>query len=215
MKLQLAIDLEDIDGAIKLIDKTKDYVDVFEYGTPLVINFGLEGLQKIRKAFPDITLLADLKIMDVAPYEVAQAYKYGADITTILAQAEDQSIKDAIKGAREAKKEILVDMIAVRDIEKRTKEVDQMGADYVCTHTGYDTQDLGETPFETFHKMKSNTTKTKTAVAGGIKIDTADQIIEENPDLLIVGGGIATVDDPAAAAKTIKDKMIAAGKVNE
>lgn len=91
MKLQLAIDLEDIDGAIKLIDKTKDYVDVFEYGTPLVINFGLEGLQKIRKAFPDITLLADLKIMDVAPYEVAQAYKYGADITTILAQAEDQS----------------------------------------------------------------------------------------------------------------------------
>lgn len=106
-------------------------------------------------------------------------------------------------------------MIAVRDIEKRTKEVDQMGADYVCTHTGYDTQDLGETPFETFHKMKSNTTKTKTAVAGGIKIDTADQIIEENPDLLIVGGGIATVDDPAAAAKTIKDKMIAAGKVNE
>lgn len=215
MKLQLAIDLEDIDGSIKLIDKTKDYVDVFEYGTPLVINFGLEGLQKIRKAFPDITLLADLKIMDVAPYEVAQAYKYGADITTILAQAEDQSIKDAIKGAREAKKEILVDMIAVRDIEKRTKEVDQMGADYVCTHTGYDTQDLGETPFETFHKMKSNTTKTKTAVAGGIKIDTADQIIEENPDLLIVGGGIATVDDPAAAAKTIKDKMIAAGKVNE
>lgn len=215
MKLQLAIDLEDIDGAIKLIDKTKDYVDVFEYGTPLVINFGLEGLQKIRDKFPDITLFADLKIMDVAPYEVAQAYKYGADMTSILGQAEDQSIKDAVKGAREAGKKILVDMIAVRDIEKRTKEVDEMGADYVCTHTGYDLQDLGETPFETFHKMKANTTKTKTAVAGGIKIDTADQIIAENPDLLIVGGGIATVDDPTAAAKAIKDKIIKAGKADE
>jgi 3-hexulose-6-phosphate synthase len=48
MKLQLAIDLEDVQGAIDLIQKTKDSIDVFEYGTPLVINFGLEGLKKIR-----------------------------------------------------------------------------------------------------------------------------------------------------------------------
>ncbi|GAA3181518.1 orotidine 5'-phosphate decarboxylase / HUMPS family protein [Fructilactobacillus sanfranciscensis] len=73
MKIQLAIDLEDVDGAIKLIEKTKDSIDIFEYDTPLVINFGLEGLAKIRKQFPDITLLADLKIMDVAVYEVNQA----------------------------------------------------------------------------------------------------------------------------------------------
>ena len=75
MKLQLAIDLEDVQGAIALIEKTKDSIDIFEYGTPLVINFGLEGLQKIRETFPDITLLADLKIMDVASYEVGQAFK--------------------------------------------------------------------------------------------------------------------------------------------
>ena len=92
MKLQLAIDLEDIQGAINLIRKTKDSIDIFEYGTPLVINFGLEGLQKIRTEFPDIMLLADLKIMDVASYEVTQAFKYGADITTILGVAEDHSI---------------------------------------------------------------------------------------------------------------------------
>ena len=49
MKLQLAIDLEDVQGAIALIEKTKDSIDIFEYGTPLVINFGLEGLQKIRE----------------------------------------------------------------------------------------------------------------------------------------------------------------------
>ena len=33
MKLQLAIDLEDVQGAIDLIQKTKDSIDVFEYGT--------------------------------------------------------------------------------------------------------------------------------------------------------------------------------------
>lgn len=123
MKLQLAIDLEDIDGAINLIESTKESIDIFEYGTPLVINFGLEGLQKIRDRFPDITLLADLKIMDVASYEVNQAFKYGADITTILGVAEDQSIKDAVAAAHEAGKQLLVDMIGVQDVADRKSVV--------------------------------------------------------------------------------------------
>lgn len=204
MKLQLAIDLEDIQGAINLIRKTKDSIDIFEYGTPLVINFGLEGLQKIRTEFPDITLLADLKIMDVASYEVTQAFKYGADITTILGVAEDQSIKDAIKTAHEAGKEILVDMMGVQDIENRAREVDEFGADYVGTHTGYDLQALGQNPFEAFNLIKNNVSKTKTAIAGGIKLSESEEIKKANPDLLIVGGAISTADDPAEAAAEFK-----------
>ena len=204
MKLQLAIDLEDIQGAINLIRKTKDSIDIFEYGTPLVINFGLEGLQKIRTEFPDITLLADLKIMDVASYEVTQAFKYGADITTILGVAEDQSIKDAIKAAHEAGKEILVDMIGVQDIENRAREVDEFGADYVGTHTGYDLQALGQNPFEEFNLIKNNVSKTKTAIAGGIKLSASEEIKKANPDLLIIGGAISTADDPAEAAAEFK-----------
>lgn len=204
MKLQLAIDLEDIQGAINLIRKTKDSIDIFEYGTPLVINFGLEGLQKIRTEFPDITLLADLKIMDVASYEVTQAFKYGADITTILGVAEDQSIKDAIKAAHEAGKEILVDMIGVKDIENRAREVDEFGADYVGTHTGYDLQALGQNPFEEFNLIKNNVSKTKTAIAGGIKLSASEEMKKANPDLLIIGGAISTVDDPAEAAAEFK-----------
>lgn len=204
MKLQLAIDLEDIQGAINLIRKTKDSIDIFEYGTPLVINFGLEGLQKIRTEFPDITLLADLKIMDVASYEVTQAFKYGADITTILGVAEDQSIKDAIKTAHEAGKEILVDMIGVQDIENRAREVDEFWADYVGTHTGYDLQALGQNPFEEFNLITNNVSKTKTAIAGGIKLSASEEIKKANPDLLIIGGAISTADDPAEAAAEFK-----------
>lgn len=207
MKLQLAIDLEDVDGAIELIQKTKADVDVFEYGTPLVINFGLEGLQKIREKFPDITLLADLKIMDVASYEVEQAYKYGADITTILAAAEDQSIKDAVSAAHKANKKLLVDMIGIHDVATRTQQIDALDADYIGTHTGYDLQALGETPLETFKTIKQNVKNTQTAVAGGIKVTTAQKIIDAGPDLLIVGGGIATTDDPAQAAHEIKAMM--------
>ena len=154
MKIQLAIDLEDVDGAIKLIKKTKDSIDIFEYGTPLVINFGLEGLAKIRKQFPDITLLADLKIMDVAAYEVNQAVKYGAD--------------------------------------------------YIGTHTGYDLQAKGETPFEIFALIKENVKNTKTAIAGGIKLANLEEVKQADPDLLIVGGGISSTDDPTKVAEELK-----------
>ena len=204
MKLQLAIDLEDVQGAIDLIQKTKDSIDIFEYGTPLVINFGIEGLKKIRAEFPDITLLADLKIMDVASYEVNQAFVYGADITTILGVAEDQSIKDAVKAAHEAGKELLVDMIGVQDIATRAREIDAFGADYIGTHTGYDLQALGQDPFETFNIIKNNVSNTKTAIAGGIKLTAAEEIKSANPDLLIIGGAISTVDDPATAAAEFK-----------
>lgn len=197
--------MEDVDGAIALIEKTKDYIDIFEYGTPLVINFGLEGLKKIRERFPDITLLADLKIMDVASYEVEQAFKYGADITTILGAAEDQSIKDAIAAAHKAGKELLVDMIAVPDVAQRTKEVDAFGPDYIGTHTGYDLQAVGETPFTTFNDVKNNVTTTKTAIAGGIKLSNVAEVRDAKPDLLIIGGGIATADDPAAAAAEFRN----------
>ena len=41
----------------------------------------------------------------------------------------------------------------------------------------------------------------KVAVASGIKPDTIKDIVAENPDLIIVGGGIANADDPVEAAK--------------
>lgn len=51
-------------------------------------------------------MLADLKIMDAAGYEVSQAAA-GADIITILATAEDESIKGAVAEAKKQGKEIL------------------------------------------------------------------------------------------------------------
>ena len=69
----------------------------------------------------------------------------GADIITILGTAEDESIKGAVAEAKQQGKKILVDIIAVKDLAGRTKEVDTMGVDYTCVHTGYDLQALKKT----------------------------------------------------------------------
>ncbi|AST95776.1 MULTISPECIES: 3-hexulose-6-phosphate synthase [Shouchella] len=204
MKLQLALDLVNIPEAIELVAEVQDSIDVVEIGTPIINSLGHEAVRAMKKAYPNLTVLADVKIMDAAGYEVQQASAAGADIVTILGAAEDSSIRGAVEAAKEEGKEILVDMIAVKDIETRAKELDQLGVDYICVHTGYDLQAEGKDSFEDLRKIKTVVKNAKTAIAGGIKLETLPEVIKAQPDLVIVGGGITSKEDKKTAAQEIK-----------
>jgi 3-hexulose-6-phosphate synthase len=202
MELQLALDLVNIPQGIELVKEVEEHIDIVEIGTPVVINEGLHAVKAMKEAFPNLKVLADLKIMDAAGYEVMKASEAGADIITILGTAEDESITGAVAEAKEQGKKILVDMIAVKDLAGRAKEVDAMGVDYICVHTGYDLQAVGKNSFEDLQTIKSVVKNAKTAIAGGIKLDTLPEVIKVQPDLVIVGGGITgQADKKAAAAK--------------
>lgn len=97
MELQLALDLVNIPEAKQLVKEVEEYVDIVEIGTPVIINEGLRAVKEIKQEFPHLKVLADLKIMDAAAYEVMKASEAGADIITILGVAEDLSIKGAVK----------------------------------------------------------------------------------------------------------------------
>ena len=116
MKLQLALDLVDIPQAIELVKEVEAFIDIVEIGTPVINKEGLKAVSEIKAAFPNLEVLADVKIMDAAAYEVSNAIAAGADIVTILGQAEDSSIKGAVEEAIKQGKKILVDLIAVKDI---------------------------------------------------------------------------------------------------
>ncbi|MCG7313792.1 3-hexulose-6-phosphate synthase [Priestia flexa] len=215
MELQLALDLVNIPEAIELVKQVEEHIDIVEIGTPVVINEGLHAVKAVKEAFPNLKVLADLKIMDAAGYEVMKASEAGADIITILGAAEDMSIKGAVEEAKKQGKKILVDMIAVKDLAGRAKEVDAMGVDYICVHTGYDLQAVGKNSFEDLQTIKGVVKNAKTAIAGGIKLNTLPEVIKVQPDLVIVGGGITgQADIKAAAAKMqqmIKEQTVTAG----
>ncbi|PLR82942.1 3-hexulose-6-phosphate synthase [Bacillus canaveralius] len=200
MELQLALDLVNIQEAIELVREVEEHIDIVEIGTPVVINEGLRAVKEMKEAFPNLKVLADLKIMDAAGYEVMKASEAGADIVTILGAAEDESIKGAVEEAKKQGKKILVDMIAVKDLQGRAKEVDALGVDYICVHTGYDLQAVGQNSFEDLATIKRVVKNAKTAIAGGIKLETLPEVIKAQPDLVIVGGGITGKEDRKAAA---------------
>lgn len=204
MKLQLALDLVNIPDGIALVKEVEPYIDIVEIGTPIVINEGLHAVKAMKEAFPHLEVLADLKIMDAGGYEIMKAAEAGADLVTVLGATNDMTIKGAVEEAKKQNKQILVDMINVADLEKRAREVDALGVDYICVHTGYDQQAAGENPFEDLLTIKRAVTNAKTAVAGGIKLETLPEVIKAAPDLVIVGGGITGAADRAAVASEIQ-----------
>ncbi|VEF47194.1 3-hexulose-6-phosphate synthase [Bacillus freudenreichii] len=213
MQLQLALDLVNIPEAKELVKEVEEHVDIVEIGTPIINKEGHKAVKEIKDAFPNMTVLADVKVMDAGAYEVMNASQAGADIVTILGATDDITIKGAVEEAKKHGTQILVDMINVPNLEQRAKEIDALGVDYICVHTGYDGQAAGQNPFEQLKVIKNVVKNAKTAIAGGIKLDTLPQVVDAEPDLVIVGGGITGQEDKKAAAaemqKLIKEKVLA------
>jgi len=82
MKLQVAFDIQHSDEVLKLVEVNGDLIDIVEIGTPLIIKEGLKSVQKIKKEYPNQTVLADLKIMDAGLLEAQIGFDAGADIVS-------------------------------------------------------------------------------------------------------------------------------------
>ncbi|MEK5161736.1 3-hexulose-6-phosphate synthase [Paenibacillus sp. FSL R5-0527] len=210
MELQLALDLVNIPEAKQIVAEVQEHIDIVEIGTPVVINEGLRAVKEIKEQFPSLKVLADLKVMDAGAYEVMKAAEAGADIVTILGATDDATIRGAVEEAKKHNTKILVDMINVKDIETRAREIDALGVDYICVHTGYDLQAEGQSPFEQLRIIKNVVKNSKTAVAGGIKLGTLPDVVKAKPDLVIVGGGITGQADKKAVAAEMQ-RLVAQG----
>ena len=75
--LQVALDLCDVEGAIRMLDATADVgeklPEVLEVGTPVVIEEGLEAVRQLKTRYPRQRVLADLKIMDAGEVQHTKA----------------------------------------------------------------------------------------------------------------------------------------------
>lgn len=207
MKLQLALDDFGLPEAIEVADKAKDYIDIIEIGTPFVIDCGMEAVRQIAQHFPDKEVLADEKIMDGGYHEAALAFEAGAEYVTVLAVTSDKTIEGCVKAAKDYGKQVVVDMIGVKDLPPRVAELEQLGVDYLAVHTAVDEQAAGRTPLGDLKVMKECATSVKIAVAGGINASTIRDYVALDPEIIIVGSGIGHAADPAAAARLIKEAM--------
>ena len=207
MKLQLALDSSNSQEAKSILEKVSDLVDIIEVGTPLLMKEGVKVVTEIKNAYPQLEVLADLKIMDAGDIEARIGFEAGADIVTVLGVAHDITIRRAVDQAHILSKKIMVDLIAVRDVRERIDQIEAIAPDYCCVHTAFDLQDHGMDPLREIQLVQSALKRAKMAVAGGINPKILPDILAYRPAVVIVGGFIANHPDPRQATLEIKELL--------
>ncbi|MGI6506933.1 MAG: 3-hexulose-6-phosphate synthase [Saccharofermentanales bacterium] len=194
-KLQIALDHFSADEAVALVDKIYDIIDIVEIGTPIILRDGLHPVKRIKERHPELCVLADTKIVDGGCQECEDACKAGADIITVLALSDDYTIKGVVETAHRWGRQAFADLIQVRDIAIRAKQLVQLCVDYVCVHTAVDVQTWGKTPLDELRILSAAIPAERTAVAGGINEATLDSYLAEQPAILIMGSALTKAPD--------------------
>jgi 3-hexulose-6-phosphate synthase len=210
VKLQLAMDTLDGDEALRLAERTGQFVDILEAGTPLIKSVGINIVKKLKSAHPNKLVLADLKSSDVGAYEANMAFTAGADIVTTQGITTFATICEVQHEADKWKRRAEVDMTGVRDPVARAREVKEAGVSLVLYHRSID-QELTEGAL--WDEKAVNIVREMcalgldVAVAGGINYDILPLLCGVPIYGIVIGRGITAQPDPAQTAQKIAQRI--------
>jgi len=205
--LQVALDFLNLSQAMRVArEAVAGGADWLEAGTPLIKSEGLEAVRQLRREFPRIPIVADLKTMDAGRTEIEAAAKAGASVAVVLGVASDTTIQECIKAGHNFGVQIAVDLLGCPDAVSRARAASEWGAASVGIHCPIDEQMRGGDPFDALRRV-AEAVDIPVAVAGGINSETAVQAIEAGARIAIVGGAITKSADAKAATEAIKKAM--------
>lgn len=208
-KLQVAIDLLNTEDAIALAKKVAPYIDIIELGTPLIKSEGLRAITAMKEAFPDKKVFADFKTADAGALEAEMAFKAGADYITILGSVDDATIAGAVAKAKEYSRGVVVDTIRIADRVKRAQEVIKLGVEFVELHAGLDEQAKDGYSIQVLID-EATRAGVPVSIAGGVNLNSIERVKKSGAVVAVAGGAIYGAEDPAVAAKALKEALIAA-----
>ena len=205
-RLQVAIDLLTTEDALALAAKVAPYVDIIELGTPLIKNMGSAVITAMKKAHPDKLVFADLKTADAGELEADIAFKAGADLVTVMGAAGNATIIGAVKAAKAHGKGVVVDTIGYPDRVKRAQEVIGLGVEFVELHAGLDEQ---WTPGYSIQVLIDEASRAgvPVSIAGGVNLSNITAVIEAGAQVAVAGAAIYGAEDPAGAAKALREAI--------
>jgi 3-hexulose-6-phosphate synthase len=203
IKFQLALDMLDMNEAINILNQTSDYIDIIEIGTPFLKYQGINAVRTLRKKYPEKIIFADTKTMDTGKYEADFCFAEGADMVSVLGVADDETVYSAIESTQQHQKYLLVDLIGTTRVLERATFLDTLAISYIGIHSGIDQQKKGKTPLGDLQILAS-TIKKPLSVAGGIDLKSIGKILEQRPEIIVVGGAITQAENPALVAKKMR-----------
>ncbi|WP_236973522.1 orotidine 5'-phosphate decarboxylase / HUMPS family protein [Membranihabitans maritimus] len=201
--VQISLDLTNIDEALKTAEiAMKAGVDWLEVGTPLILAEGLHGVRKMREAFPDTPIVADLKTMDGGYLEAEMMAKAGATHVVVMARAHEETIKCVVQAGKDFGAKVMGDNLGCPDMVAGAKRLEDLGCDYVIHHIGYDERrgiaaagNRMPSPLDQLKEVVKAVNVPVQAV-GGLSLEQAIQCPEYGAPLVVLGAPL-TIDADA------------------
>ena len=210
IKLQLALDVLELnDNIINICEEVKEYVDIYESGTLLCLSEGMKAVQKLKKKFPEHLVLADIRIVKAGKVLSELAYKNGADIITVMSDADEETLKSVFQNAQEYNGEIQIEIN-----NKFSKEQLELWKKYkikkliVHRHSEL-TNTNNESNDKNFMKILKQISESdfSIGITGGIKIEEIKNFKNLNVSSFIIGREIAKTENPREAARKFKEEI--------
>ena len=201
MKIQLALDRMNMEEAIEMARSVEASIDWIEVGTSLIKEFGVNSIKEMKNHFPDKKIVADMKTMDNAAYEMDLCFQSGADVATVMGASSDVTIQKCLEKACEYKGQIMIDLLNVSDTRLEQLRIYRQAI--FCEHVSKDSQE------NSGHAMISmrNHSGSMRAAAGGITLSSLPVMIRKGIDVIIIGSAITKAKYPAEAARLFKETV--------
>ncbi|MCX6694153.1 MAG: orotidine 5'-phosphate decarboxylase [Methanomicrobiales archaeon] len=205
--LQIALDLLETSRAVQIAQEAvAGGADWLEAGTPLIKSEGMAAVRALREAFPGRVIVADMKIADTGALELEMAARSGASVVTVLADADDAVITEALLSARRYGVKVMADLLTANDPVARARHLAGMGVDFIVAHVGIDRQMRGDDPLSLLQVL-SGELKVPIAAAGGLDAMGASESVRYGAEVVIVGGAITRAADVTAATRLVREAI--------
>ena len=207
---QVALDVTTIQEALEIArGAVHAGVDWLEAGTPLILGEGLRSVRALREAFPEHTIVADLKTMDGGGLETEMMAQAGADVVVVMAVSHVATVRATVQMARRSGIKVMGDIMAAPDKVAAAKMLEAEGIDYVIVHTGYDERhlNLDANPLDDLPAILDAVDIPVQAV-GGLSIDQAVEAVRMGAELFVIGAPLVIDDQQFTVASDTYEEVL-------
>ncbi len=200
--VQISLDVTNIPEALATAQLAlRAGVDWLEAGTPLIIAEGMNGVRALRREFPDVPIVADLKTMDGGWLEAQMMAQAGATYVVVMERAHQETIREVVKAGRDFGIGVMGDNLAAPNMMAAAKRLEDLGCDFVIHHIGYDERrgiaargQRMPSPLDQLRDVVQAVDIPVQAV-GGLSIDQAMRSPESGAPLVVLGAPLTIEAD--------------------
>lgn len=200
MKLQLALNLLDLQQCIDIARTTDQYTDSLQIGSSLLLKYGIRALEEIRTEFPNKEIFAETQIINHGQDISSMSIKAGANWISVMAGTSKEVIHAVASFASQKNKSVILDLFDASSIGQSAMDARKLGVQALLYHNVYNENMESNFALEEWDDLRGNS-NLPIYICGNINRDNIEFIASLKPHTIVIGKTVTQAKNPAEEAE--------------